>query len=170
MTLKLNAKEKEMLLESLKKIENPTKEQISLSKKIEKSLSPIKRASAKAKGKDWQKEICQMISKITRIPFDQASDKSQIRSREASLNGTDVVLSGRAAQKFPFCVECKNAESISLADWVRQAQSNADSGDNWLLFIKSQLLPMKKVAVLPLSLFERIMTERDKYIFDEKST
>ena len=170
MTLNLNTKEKTLLLDTLKKVENPSKELLSLSKKIERSLSPIKRASAKAKGKDWQREICQMISKITKIPFDQSSDKSEIRSREASLNGTDVALCGRAAEKFPFCVECKNAESISLAEWVRQAQSNADSGDNWLLFIKSQLLPMKKVAVLPLSLFERIMSERDKYIFGDENS
>ena len=65
MTLNLNTKEKTLLLDTLKKVENPSKELLSLSKKIERSLSPIKRASAKAKGKDWQREICQIISKIT---------------------------------------------------------------------------------------------------------
>ena len=158
MILNLNTKEKLFLLDALKE-KADSKEKDALIRKIERSLKPIAKKSAKAKGHEWQKEICEMISRITKIPFDQSSDESQIRSHEGSLNGADIVLTGAAKAKFPYCVECKNAAAISLPEWVRQAESNADRGDNWLLFIKSPQFSMKKIAVLPLSLFERLFTQ-----------
>ena len=158
MVLNLNSKEKILLLTALSALPE-SKERNSLARKIEKSLKPIQKRSAKAKGHEWQKEICEMISRITNIPFNQADDTSEIKSREASLNGVDVILTGEARRKFPYAVECKNSEAISLPDWVRQAESNSETGEDWLLFIKSSLFAKKKIAVLPLPLFEHLATK-----------
>ena len=100
MVLNVNNKEKFFLLQALK-AQPQTKEGDALMRKIAKSMKPIQSKSAKAKGHEWQKEICEMISRITGVPFEQSSDTSQIRSREASLNGTDVILTGEAREKFP---------------------------------------------------------------------
>ena len=70
-----------------------------------------------------------------------------------------MILRGEAKKRFPFCIECKNAKTISLAEWVRQAQDNCNERDNWLLVIKSPILPMKKIAVMALSKFEEIATD-----------
>ncbi len=152
MVLTLNADEKKKII-ALLRSEN-TKANEKLAKRIEKSMQKIKPRSAKQKGLDWQKEICAMISRITGIEYNQQSDDCPIHSRESGLNGTDVILRGEAKKKFPFCIECKNANAISLPEWIRQAESNCDDLDNWLLFIKSKLLPMHRVVVMPLSKFE----------------
>jgi len=164
MVLNVNNKEKFFLLQALK-AQPQTKEGDALMRKIEKSMKPIQSKSAKAKGHEWQKEICEMISRITGVPFEQSSDTSQIRSREASLNGTDVILTGEAKEKFPYSIECKNCSSISLPDWVRQAEENSEKKDDWLLFIKSPLLTTKKIAVLPLSLFEFLFSHHSQRLF-----
>ncbi len=156
--INLNKSEGEKLIELLKK-DGETKENVKLIKRIEKSLKPIKPRSAKNKGLDWQKEVCSIISNITGIEYNQQSDDCEIHSRESGLNGVDVILRGEAKKRFPFCIECKNSKTISLPDWVRQAESNCDDLDNWLLCIKSPLLPMKKVVVMAMSRFEDLMKD-----------
>jgi len=157
--INLSKSESEKLIELLKK-DGETKANVTLIKRLEKSMKPIKPRSAKNKGLDWQKEVCAIVSRITGIEYVQQSDDCEIHSRESGLNGVDVILRGEAKKKFPFCIECKNSKSISLPEWVRQAESNCDDLDNWLLCIKSPLLPMKKVVVLAMSKFEELMTEK----------
>lgn len=153
--LTLNKGEKEKIIKLLQK-DGDTKANSLLIKRIEKSMIPIKPRSAKNKGLEWQKEVCSIISRITGIAYDQQSDDCEIHSRESGLSGVDVVLRGRAKKAFPYAVECKNCNSISLPEWVRQAEANSDDLDNWLLFIKSPVLPMKKVVVMAASRFEKI--------------
>ena len=153
--LNLNKCEKEKIIRLLKQ-DGDTKANNLLIKRIEKSMQAIKPRSAKNKGLDWQKETCSVISEITGIEYEQKSDDCDIHSRESSLNGVDIILRGKAKKLFPYCIECKNAKNISLAEWARQAESNCDDLDNWLLFIKSPILPMKKVVVMPLSRFKEV--------------
>lgn len=126
-----------------------------LCKRIDRAKTPIKPRSAKNKGMDWQKEICSFISRLIGIEYDQKSDDCLIHSRESGLSGTDVVLRGEAKEKFPYSIECKNCKSISLPEWIRQAESNSEDG-NWLLFIKSPAIESKKVVVLSINQFENI--------------
>lgn len=129
-----------------------------LIKKIERSLKPIKPRSAKNKGMEWQKEVCQFISKITGVEFNQKDDNCDIHSRESGLNGTDVILRGIARAKFPFDIECKNCKNISLPMWISQAENNSPNND-WILFIKSNSLSTKKIIVMSLDTFEKAITK-----------
>lgn len=153
--LNLNKSEKEKIIKLLQKDED-TKANRNLIKRIENSMKTIKPRSAKNKGLDWQKEVCDFVSRVTGIPYDQKNDNCDIHSRESGLNGTDVILRGKAKEAFPFSIECKNCKNISLPEWTRQAESNCDQLDNWLLFVKSPVLSMKKVVIIPLSKFEEI--------------
>ena len=150
--------EKEKLVKLLEN-DTSTKSNELLIKRIKNSMKAIKPRSAKNKGLEWQKETCEIVSRITGIPYDQKSDDCEIHSRESGLNGVDVILRGEAKKRFPFCIECKNAKTISLAEWVRQAQDNCNESDNWLLVIKSPILPMKKIVVMALSKFEQLATD-----------
>lgn len=128
-----------------------------LVKKLQRSMKTIKPRSAKNKGMEWQKEVCSIISELTNIPFEQSDDLCEIHSRESGLNGTDVILRGKARELFPFDVECKNCKSLSLHEWIRQAEMNSKENDSWLLLIKSSVLSCKKIAVMNITKFEEII-------------
>ena len=150
--LNFNKKEKEYLL-SLLESDAGSEMAKKLVARIRRSMAQIKPASARRKGLDWQKECCQMIADATGIPFDSADDVCEIRSRESSAPGVDIILSGEAAELFPWKVECKNAKTVSLPEWIRQAMANSKDEDNWLLLVKSEALPCKKIAVMDFGKF-----------------
>ena len=155
MILTLSNDEKKHIIRLLQN--EDTKASQKLVKRIEKSMQKIKPRSAKNKGMEWQKEVCAIISQITGIEYNQQDDNCLIHSRESGLNGVDVILRGEAKNKFPFCVECKNENKISLPEWTRQAENNCDDLNNWILFVKSPVLPARKVVVIPLDRFIGIM-------------
>ena len=153
--LNFNKKEKEYLLSLLEK-EAGSEMAGRLKARLERSMSGIKPASARRKGQDWQKECCRMIADATGVPFDPADDICEIRSRESSAPGADVILGGKAAARFPWKVECKNAKTVSLPEWIRQAAANSGGGSDWLLLVKSESLPCKKIAVMDFGKFGEI--------------
>ncbi len=153
--LNFDKKEKEYLL-SLLKGESESAMAKKLIARIERSMAGIKPASARRKGQDWQKECCQMIAEATGSSFNPADDACEIRSRESSRAGTDIILTGRAAERFPWKVECKNAKAISLPEWIRQAEANSGGQNDWLLLVKSETLPCKKIAVMDFGKFAEI--------------
>ena len=153
--LNFNKKEKEYLL-SLLKADAESDMAKKLAARIERSMAQIKPASAKRKGQEWQKECCRMIADATGIPYDSASDVCEIRSRESAAPGVDIILSGEAAKLFPWKVECKNAKTVSLPEWIRQAMANSGGESDWLLLVKSEALPCKKIAVMDFAKFGEI--------------
>lgn len=148
-------KEKEYLL-SILKSEPETVLNKKLISRLERSMKRIKPRSAKRKGLDWQKECCEMIGRATGVKYDGKDDCGEIRSRESSRAGVDIIISGKAAEKFDWNVECKNTKNLSIPEWIRQAQNNSGGRDNWLLLIKSQSIPGKKIAVMSFDKFEQI--------------
>jgi len=155
-TLELTDVELNGLLTLMAQYPNPDKVRIAkgltvadMKTKLErlKRKQPIKSSSRKAKGRELQKWVCEQVSTLTGIPYDQKDDESLIRSREMGQSGTDVVLRGEAAKRFPFAVECKNHEQISLAAFVRQARANTPEGRKMLLVLKNKAL-LKPVVVL----------------------
>ena len=153
--LNFNKKEKEYLLSLLEReADSPIAKR--LASRIGRSMAGIKRASARRKGLDWQKECCEMIADATGSAFDPADDACEIRSRESSAPGVDIILSGEAAARFHWKVECKNAKTVSLPEWVRQAAANSAGENNWLLLVKSEALPCKKIAVMDFAKFGEI--------------
>ncbi len=153
--LNFDKKEKEYLLSLLKK-EDENKMAKKLAAKIEKSMAGIKAASARRKGQDWQKECCRMIGDAVGVQFVPNDDACEIRSRESARAGVDIILTGEAARKFPWKVECKNAKSLSIPQWIRQAEANSLGGNNWLLLVKSEALSCKKIVVMDFNKFGEI--------------
>ena len=156
MIVNINKDESEKLQKLLS--QEDTKAGRKLIRRLQNAAKTIKPRSAKRKGLDWQKNVCRIISNITGIKYDQADDSCEIHSRESGLSGADIILRGKAKAMFPYSVECKNAKTISLPEWIRQAESNCDGLDNWLLAVKSSSLGGRKIIVMSMASFEQIMT------------
>ena len=144
-------------LETLDEISSGiTKTQMAIKKRLERAQKQIKVSSAKAKGRGLQQFVCEQISEITGIPFDNQNDDCEIHSREMGQAGADVVLRGTAKKAFPFTVECKNSESLSLVDAVTQAESNKQENADWLLVHKRKRLK-EPLAIMAWSTFRKIL-------------
>jgi hypothetical protein len=107
-------------------------------KKLEKALNKkrIKVSSAKGKGRGLQYWMCRKISDLINITYNQADDNCLIHSREMGQHGTDIVLRGDALKRFPFSVECKNAESFNIKETVKQAKQNQKPGTAIMIIYK----------------------------------
>ena len=93
----------------------------------------MKTSSCKAKGRRLQQWVAGKISEITEI---LSGKDAQIESREMGQSGTDIKLYGKAAELFPFSIECKNQESWGVHKWIKQAESNRKIGTDWIIFAK----------------------------------
>ena len=80
---------------------------------------PITRRSAKSKGRGFQKDIARKIREY----FGLAD--SDVRSTAASVPGEDILFSDLGRHTFPFSVECKNREHISIWQAIEQSNKNA---------------------------------------------
>ena len=154
MYLNLNNKEKDILLKMLEGEENDA-----LAKKIRKSMTSIKPRSAKNKGLSFQKRIAVFIGDLIGIKASQ-DDDSLIQSRLSGQNGTDIILRGEAKTRFPYSVECKDCDRISLPEWVEQARQNSTEDSPWLLFIHSRPAGQKDLVVMEVETFRNILAER----------
>ena len=68
----------------------------------------MKTQSAKAKGRKLQQWVRdQIIEQLEVHPED-------IESRSMGAGGEDLIMARAAREKFPFSVECKNVEKLSL--------------------------------------------------------
>lgn len=132
-----------------------------LIKKIKKLDGRIKVSSAKGKGRGLQQFVAERVSVITGIPYNNGDDNCLIHSREMGLSGVDVVLRGEALQKFPFSIECKSGENISLRSFVEQAKSNVKEGTDWLLVIRTKSIP-ETLIVISWDTFEKIFSKGEK--------
>ena len=81
----------------------------------------MKPQSAKAKGRRLQNQVRDMLID----EFDLHPD--DVRSTSMGASGEDLLLSPKARDMFPFSVECKNQERISIWKALAQARAHADS-------------------------------------------
>ena len=88
--------------------------------------------SRKSKGRVFQQQLRDDL--ITHLDI----NPDDILSTAMGQSGCDLYLSPAARSVFPFGVECKRCESISLPAWWKQCESNAS-----------------KVALTPLLVFKR---------------
>ena len=84
-------------------------------------------AACKQKGRDHQKYVAALIQKAFNLP------EEDVVSRPMGSPGLDIMLSGRARGLFPFGIECKRTEKLSIPAWWKQCTDNAD---------KEGLMPM----------------------------
>lgn len=125
--------------------------------KLERAEKKIKTSSAKGKGRGLQYWVCEKIANIFGIEFKQSDDECLIHSREMGQHGTDIILRGEIGKKFPFDIECKACESLSILDWVRQARSNKKENRDWLLVFKKQTIGHEPLVLMEWETFEKMI-------------
>lgn len=152
--LKLDKKEREFLM-GLLSHNNDKRAQV-LMKRIQRAEKPIKPSSAKGKGRSLQYWVCEKISNLLNIPYNQKDDECLIQSRPMGLSGVDIVLRGKAKELFPFSIECKACETLSIPQWVEQARSNQQENTDWMLVFKKQSMGSEPYVVLSWETFEKM--------------
>jgi hypothetical protein len=103
--------------------------------KVSTALKPRNSRYGKAKGAATQIEAAQWLADLLEIDWDNQDD-SLIQTRSMGLSGTDLILRGEAFNRFPFDVEVKAVESLSVPATVQQAKANTKKGRNWLIYWK----------------------------------
>lgn len=114
----------------------------------------MKTSSAKAKGRNLQKEVVSCIRK--HFPFLSEDD---VISKSMGAGGEDVVLSKAARQVLPFSIECKATEKFSLWEAFNQAVKNAKGWNPAVVHRKNRT---KAVIIVDLDYFVQLHAECDK--------
>lgn len=133
-----------------------TKESKKIIGKLERAEKKIKTSSAKGKGRNLQYWVCERIAEMFGIKFVQSDDTCLVHSREMGLSGCDIILRGESYNKFPYDIECKAQESLSIPDWVRQARANTKKGRRWLVVFKKQTIGGEPLVLMDWSTFEEL--------------
>jgi len=89
----------------------------------------MKPSSAKQKGRNFQKQIRDLI--IANFPL----MPDDVRSTSMGASGVDILLSPAARKFMPFDIECKNVERTSIWQCWEQTISNSNQYKP-LLFMK----------------------------------
>jgi hypothetical protein len=131
-----------------------------LLKKFERAETKIKVSSAKGKGRGLQYWVCDRIAKMFGLEFIQSDDNCLVHSREMGQHGTDIVLRGKVFDDFPFDIECKSCESLSIPEWVRQARANKKENRDWLLVFKKQTIGHEPLVLMEWETFEKIIKDK----------
>ena len=108
-------------------------EKISLFGKVDRQLYgnrlQMKPRSAKNKGKRLQNKVRDLILE----KFNSKLEQDDVRSITMGESGEDILLSPAARRVFPFSVECKSQEKLSI--WSSLEQADDNSGDHIPLLI-----------------------------------
>lgn len=126
---------------------NYRKELLSAVKKLEDRQKRISISSAKGKGRALQQWVCQRIADLFGIEYNQSDDDCLIHAREMGQSGVDVILRGEVGKEFPFAIECKSTEQMSMLSFIQQAQANSKDGKEWMVVFKSRSIPSPVVII-----------------------
>lgn len=99
---------------------------------VKKRKKRISVAAAKDKGRRLQKRILKLAADLLGVPCGPDED---LASRPMGQSGTDIRISPKLLKKFPYSIECKNQETWSIVQWIKQAKENQKAGTEWLLFV-----------------------------------
>lgn len=89
--------------------------------------------SAKAKGRRFQQYIRDLLLKVA----GKALEPDDIRSTSMGAGGEDILLSPAARKLFPYSIECKNVEKLSIWEAIQQAKDNAGKYIPMVAFTKN---------------------------------
>lgn len=112
----------------------------------------MKPQSAKSKGRKFQQYVRDLI--LQYLPSLTADD---VRSTSMGAGGEDILLSSAARKLFPFSVECKNVEKLSIWAAIDQAEENKEQHTPMICFTKNRRDPY---VALPLSEFMKLVYGR----------
>lgn len=81
-----------------------------------------------------------------------------IRPVPSSVSGSDIWMSSAAAKRFPFSIECKNQETVSIWKWWAQCEGTAlkEGREPLLIFCRNNARPK---VVIDLDLFLRLASK-----------
>ena len=112
----------------------------------------MKTSSGKAKGRRLQ-------NKIRDVLLEHFSDKLEpddVRSITMGESGEDILLSPAARRMFPFSVECKSQEKLSIWSSLEQADDNSGDHTPLLIFKRNR---SKTYAVLEFKELLKLLNE-----------
>lgn len=89
-------------------------------------------ASRKSKGRRFQKFLKEEILKL----HSDELKEDDVRSASMGQSGTDIQLSTKAKELFPFSCEAKNQEKLNIWEALEQAECNQEEKTISLLFFK----------------------------------
>ena len=111
----------------------------------------MKPRSAKNKGKRLQNKVRDLIlEKFTQLEPDD------VRSITMGDSGEDILLSPAARRLFPFSVECKSQEKLSIWSSLEQAEGNSGEHAPLLIFKRNR---SKTYAVLEFDELLKLLNE-----------
>ena len=109
----------------------------------------MKTQSAKAKGRNLQKWVRQMLIEILDV------HPEDVESRSMGAGGEDLIMARAAREKFPHSIECKNVERLNVWDAYEQACENAGDYEPIVVMKKNRKKPLVVVdAEYFIKLFE----------------
>ena len=112
----------------------------------------MKPRSAKNKGKRLQNKIRDLILE----KFDSKLEQDDVRSITMGESGEDILLSPAARRLFPFSVECKSQEKLSIWSSLEQAEDNSGDHIPLLIFKRNR---SKTYAVLEFDELLKLLNE-----------
>jgi hypothetical protein len=77
-------------------------------------------ATRKNKARKHQQDIATAIQTALHLP------EEDVVSRPMGSPGLDIMLSERARRLFPYGIECKRTEKLSIPTWWKQCEANAE--------------------------------------------
>jgi len=113
---------------------------------------PNKTRSAKAKGRRLQNQVRDLLLE----KFNSKLEQDDIRSQIMGMSGEDIVLSPAARKLFPFSVECKSQEKLSIWSSLEQAEDNSGDHIPLLIFKRNR---SKTYAVLEFEELLKLLNE-----------
>ena len=111
----------------------------------------MKSRSAKNKGKRLQNQVRDLL-----LEKFQQLEEDDVRSTTMGDSGEDILLSPAARKLFPFSVECKNQEKLTIWSSLEQAENNSGNHAPLLIFKRNRT---KTYAVLELEELLKILNE-----------
>jgi len=112
----------------------------------------MKTSSGKAKGRRLQNKIRDLLLEH----FSDKLEQDDIRSQIMGMSGEDIVLSPAARKLFPFSVECKSQEKLSIWSSLEQAEDNSGDHIPLLIFKRNR---SKTYAVLEFEELLKLLNE-----------
>ncbi len=112
----------------------------------------MKPRSAKNKGKRLQNKVRDLILE----KFNSKLEPDDVRSITMGESGEDILLSPAARRLFPFSVECKAQEKLSIWSSLEQAEGNSGDHAPLLIFKRNR---SKTYAVLEFDELLKLLNE-----------
>lgn len=96
----------------------------------------MKTSSAKQKGRRHQQDVCKKF-----LDIGHGLEPDDIRSASMGAPGEDILFSPAARKQFPFSIECKNVEKLSIWAAIDQARQNGGKYTPAVVFTKNREEP-----------------------------